>query len=254
MEFREGEHLYVEDDSGKKYWFTLGFSMVKLGGIGVINGAKFRGLCDGSPVEIAGKRFMVFRPTVTDLMESLDRGTQVITPKDASAIIMECGIGEGCRVIEVGAGSGGLTTALLCAVGGIGHVHTLEIKEQNVEHVLKNLKRTGLDANWSYQIGDARDMDIRFDDADVVTTDMPDPENAIDNLSKHLRGGGRICTYVPNANQLELSVNALRERGFVQIRSFEVLRRGMEVHPGGVRPSFEMLGHTGYLTFARKKG
>jgi len=32
----------------------------------------------------------------------------------------------------------------------------------------------------------------------------------------------------------------------------EIMRRGMEVNPGGVRPSFEMLGHTGYLTFARK--
>ena len=54
-------------------------------------------------------------------------------------------------------------------------------------------------------------------------------------------------------NQLEKAVNGLRERGFTDIRSMEIIRRGMEVHPGGVRPSFEMLGHTGYLTFARKR-
>lgn len=253
MAFQEGETLYLQAEDGKRYWFRLEFAMVKMGGLGVIDGKKFEGLDDGDAVQIVGKTFNVFRPTTVDLMGSLDRGAQIITPKDASVILLECGIHAGCKVIEVGAGSGGLTTALTSAVAPSGHVHTLELREQNAERVLKNLKRTGLDAYWSYQIGDARDLEIDYGMADVITTDMPDPENAIDNLSKHLRNGGRICTYVPNTNQLELAVNALRERGFTDIRSLETMRRGMEVHPGGVRPSFEMLGHTGYLTFARKK-
>lgn len=253
MVFQEGETLFLQDEAGKRFWFRLEFAMVKMGGLGAIDGKKFEGLDDGASVVIAGKKFNVFRPTTVDLMTSLDRGAQIITPKDASVILLECGIRAGTKVLEVGAGSGGLTTALTSAVAPSGHVHTLELKEQNAERVLKNLKRTGLDAYWSYQIGDARDMDIDYGMADVVTTDMPDPENALDNLSAHLRVGGVICTYVPNMNQLELSVKALRERGFTDIRSFETLRRGMEVHPGGVRPSFEMLGHTAYLTFARKK-
>ncbi len=253
MTFAAGETLFLMDDKGKRYWFRLEFSMIKLGGLGAIDGSRFKDLDDGSAVSIAGRDLNVFRPTVVDLMTSLDRGAQIITPKDASVIILECGIHAGSKVIEVGAGSGGLSTALTSAVAPSGHVHTLEIKQENAERVLKNLKRTGLDAYWSYQIGDARDMDIDFGMADVVTTDMPDPENAIDNLSAHLRNGGMLCTYVPNANQLDTCVRALRDRGFADIRSFETLRRGMEVHPGGVRPSFEMLGHTAYLTFARKK-
>ena len=253
MEFAAGETLFLEDEGGKRYWFRLEFAMIKLGGLGAIDGTKFQGLDDGDSVSIAGRKFTVFRPTTVDLMASLDRGAQIITPKDACAIILECGIRAGTKVIEVGAGSGGLTTALTSAVAPSGHVHTIELKEQNAERVLKNLKRTGLDAYWSYQIGDARDIGIDCGTVDVITTDMPDPENALDNLSSHLRNGGTICTYVPNANQLELSVNALRERNFTDIRSMEILRRGMEVHQGGVRPSFEMLGHTGYLTFARKR-
>jgi len=31
------------------------------------------------------------------------------------------------------------------------------------------------------------------------------------------------------------------------------MQRALEVHPGGVRPSFDMLGHTAYLVFARKR-
>ncbi len=187
-----------------------------------------------------------------DLIDSLDRGAQIITPKDACAIILECDVHQGCRVLEVGAGSGGLTTALTTAVGPEGHVHTVELKEQNAEKALKNLKRTGLDQRWSYQIGDAKEVKVDFTDADVLTMDMPGPEDALDNLLPSLRPGGRICIYIPNANQLEAAVIALRDRGFADVRSMEILRRGMEVHPGGVRPSFEMLGHTGYLAFGRK--
>ncbi len=253
MVFAEGEFLYLQGEDGRRFWFRLQFGMIKLGGLGVIDGKRFEGLDDGDSVEIVGKKFNVFRPGVVELIESLDRGAQIITPKDACAILMECDVKSGDRVLEVGAGSGGLTTALLHAVAPTGHVHTVEFREQNAEKALKNVKRTGLDRYWSYQIGDARTADIDFDGADVITTDMPDVENALDNLAPHLRNGGRICTYVPNANQLELAVNALRDRGFTDVRSMEIMRRGMEVHNGGTRPSFEMLGHTGYLTFARKR-
>lgn len=253
MAFQEGEYLYLQSEDGRRFWFTLRPGMIRLGGLGVIDSRHFDGLDDGSPVEIVGKRFTVFRPGTPELIESLDRGAQIITPKDSCAILMECDVKAGDRVLEVGAGSGGLTTALLRAVAPGGHVHTVELKEQNAKKVLKNLRRTGLDRDWSYQIGDARDADIDFDGADVITTDMPDMENALDNLYPHLRNGGRICTYVPNVNQLELSVKALRARNFADVRSMEIMRRGMVVHEGGTRPDFNMLGHTGYLTFARKR-
>ncbi|MCQ2079176.1 MAG: tRNA (adenine-N1)-methyltransferase [archaeon] len=253
MVFQQGETLYLQGEDGKRYWFKFELGMVKLGGMGTIDGNRFKDLDDGDLVEIVGKKFNVFRPGVIELIESLDRGAQIITPKDASAILMECNVRAGARVIEVGAGSGGLTTALLNAVAPTGHVHTVEFREQNAEKALKNVRRVGLDQYWSYQIGDARTVQIDFDDADVITTDMPDVENALDNLVPHLRNGGRICTYAPNMNQLEAAVRGLRERGFTDIRSMEIMRRGMEVHNGGVRPSFEMLGHTGYLTFARKR-
>lgn len=253
MAFTEGETLYLQDEEGKRHWFRYQPGMMKLGGLGSIDGSRFAGPGDGDSIEIAGRWFNVFRPGVRELSDSLDRGAQIITPKDASAIVYECDVKCGDRVIEVGAGSGGLTTALLHAVAPEGHVHTVELYEKNAGKALKNIRRTGLDAHWSYQIGDARCADIEFDGADVITTDIPDVEQALDNLYPHLRNGGRICTYVPNANQLERAVNALRGKGFCDIRSMEILRRGMEVGPGGVRPSFDMLGHTGYLTFARKR-
>lgn len=253
MPFQEGELVYLEDAGGKRSWMKLSFGMMKVQSLGAVDGSKFRDLEEGGKVTIVGRDYRIFRPGVLELMESLDRGAQIISAKDAATILMHCDIKAGDKVIEVGAGSGGLTTALLHAVAPTGHVLTLEFKEENAVRAGKNVSRVGLDKYWSYQIGDARDMDVDVDwKADALTMDMPDPWLALGNLEGHLRSGGRLCAYVPNMNQAESIVNALREHGYVDVHALENMQRGLEVHPGGVRPSFEMLGHTGYLIFARK--
>lgn len=254
MVFQENETVFIEDGNGKKTFFKVGNGMVKIPSLGAIDGTRFLSLDDGDIINIVGKEYTVFRPGAIDLMESLERGAQVITPKDAATILMKCDVKAGDRVLEVGAGSGGLTTALLHAVAPTGSVHTLELREEYAQRAQRNVARVGLDRYWSYAIGDAREMDPGIDyQADVLTMDMPDPWLALGNLDKHLRNGGRVCAYVPNMNQAQDIVNALRERNYADVHALENIQRGLEVHPGGVRPSFEMLGHTAYLVFARKR-
>ncbi len=254
MEFQENETVFLEDASGKRHWLKVSFGMTKVQGLGAVDGSKLKGLDDGDSVTIVGKEYTVFRPGATDLIGSLDRGAQIITPKDAATILMNCDVKAGDRILEIGAGSGGLTTALLTAVAPTGCVHTLELKDENAKRVERNVSRTGLGACWSYTIGDAREADPGIEwQADALTMDMPDPWLALPNLEPHLRSGGRICIYVPNMNQVESSVIALREAGYADVRALENIQRYLEVHPGGVRPSFDTLGHTGYLVFARKR-
>ncbi len=252
MPFQENEFIYLVDENGRRHWLKVAYTMLKVSSLGTVDGTKFKDIDDGSEIAIAGKVFTAFRPGPVELMDSLDRGAQIITPKDAASILLNCDVRSGCTVLEVGAGSGGLTTALTNAVAPTGRVHTVEFKEENALRAQKNLKRTGLDRYWSYQIGDARDAKVDIV-ADSLIMDMPDPENALDNLLPCLRPGGRICAYIPNMNQLELVVKALREKRFDSVFSIEIIQREMEVHHGGVRPSYEMLGHTGYLVFGRKR-
>ena len=253
MTFEENELISLEDANGKRVFIKVSYGMIKVHSLGAVDGSRFKDLNEGDKVTIVGRDYRVFRPGVLELMESLDRGAQIISPKDAATILMHCDIKAGDKVIEVGAGSGGLTTALLHAVAPLGKVLTLEFKEENALRAKKNVSRVGLDKYWSYQIGDARDMDVDVDwQADALTMDMPDPWLALSNLENHLRSGGRLCAYVPNMNQAESIVNALRDHGYSNVYALENMQRGLEVHPGGVRPSFEMLGHTGYLIFARK--
>jgi tRNA (adenine57-N1/adenine58-N1)-methyltransferase catalytic subunit len=47
-------------------------------------------------------------------------------------------------------------------------------------------------------------------------------------------------------------VLALPAQGFLPIETFEVLRRGWHVTERSVRPDHRMVGHTGFLTIARR--
>jgi tRNA (adenine57-N1/adenine58-N1)-methyltransferase len=67
-----------------------------------------------------------------------------------------------------------------------------------------------------------------------------------------LKVGGRLVSYSPTVGQVERTHEAAREAGFSELRTFEVLERELVVGQGGTRPSFDMLGHTGYVTAARK--
>ena len=99
-------------------------------------------------------------------------------------------------------------------------------------------------------IGDIRTINVE-EKVDSVVLDMPNPWEAVDNITRFLKPGGGYCGYVPNTNQLESTVKKLRTSGFIEVVALENIQRTMDVHEGGVRPSFDMLGHTGYLVFGR---
>jgi len=250
--FEEGEYIFLADGEDRTHWIKVSYDMIRIPSLGTVDGSKLKDADDGSSVIIAGKEFTAFRAGTADLMGSLERGAQIITPKDASSIIMNCDIKCGDKVLEVGAGSGALTTALVRAVAPDGTVHTIELREEYALRALKNLRRTGIDKYWSYQLGDAEKVSADIT-ADALIMDMPTPWSALENLSDNLRSGGRLCAYVPNMNQAELIVNKLRSMNYYGVRTIEIIERDLEVHPGGVRPSFKMPGHTGYLTFGRKR-
>ena len=250
--FQDGEYVFLADGKGDRHWMKVADGMMKISSLGTVDGSKIKQMEDGQTFTVAGREFTIFRPCTADLMSSVERGAQIITPKDAATILMNCDVRSGDTVLEIGAGSGAMTAALLRAVMPGGSVHTVEIREDHVEKAGRNIRRASLDENWKCQIGDAKTVSVDIV-ADVLMMDMPDPWLALDNLSKNLRSGGRICMYVPNTNQVEESVMALRKAGFMGVTVLENIQREMEVHPGGVRPSFGVLGHTAYLIFGRKR-
>ncbi|TLZ92449.1 MAG: tRNA (adenine-N1)-methyltransferase, partial [Methanobacteriota archaeon] len=93
---------------------------------------------------------------------------------------------------------------------------------------------------------------ISQEDVDAVALDLEDPWAAIEPAWKALRPCGHVAAFSPNMEQVKDTVRAMTRRPFIEIRTVELIEREMEVRDVGVRPSFAPLGHTGYLTFARK--
>lgn len=239
------------DEDGRKYPVLAKRGMIEVRKLGVMDGDKLCGSSFGDRLEVGGRRFVILRPSLNDLLSVIERKAQIITAKDSFLIPLHLDIACGSRVVEAGAGSGALTLVLLKSVAPEGMVFSYELRADHAEVARRNVEMSGYGKCWELHMGDVCKEDLPKD-VDAVMLDMPNPWDALANAVKALRAGGHICCYVPNANQLELLVNTMRESGLMEVYSFETIQREMVVHEGGVRPSFETLGHTGYLAFGRK--
>ena len=67
-----------------------------------------------------------------------------------------------------------------------------------------------------------------------------------------LKGSGSIFAICPTMNQLEKLTMSLIENEFTDIESTEHILRTIDAREGKTRHSFQGIGHTTYLCFARK--
>ena len=91
-----------------------------------------------------------------------------------------------------------------------------------------------------------------LEDMDVALIDLGDPWVVIPQVRKMLKGSGSIFAICPTMNQLEKLTMALVENEFTDIESTEHIIRNIEAREGKTRHSFQGIGHTTYLCFARK--
>ena len=206
----------------------------------------------GRPVAWSGADCVLLRPNLSDLLSTVRRGPQIVTPKDAGQLLFLAGVGPGHRVAEAGSGSGALTIVLAYAVGASGHVTSFDRRSEFLAAARANVARAGLADRVTF-----RDRDVAADGIDVgdltsVVLDLPEPWEVLATAKRALAPGGSVATYTPTYNQLERSVRALRAHGFEDVRAVELLERGLHVGDGGTRPEFDMLGHTGFLAGGRK--
>lgn len=243
--------VIIVDESGRKYPVRLEKKMLDVRGLGVIDGTA---LCEtgfGKEFRIGNKTLVMLRPSLKDNLGTIERKAQIITSKDSFIIPLHLDIGCGSRVVEAGVGSAGLTLVLLKAVGPQGKVYSYETREDFAATARRNVATCENASSWELRIGDVCVADLPRE-VDAAILDMPNPWDALANVASALRIGGHIGVYVPNANQLETAVRKMRELGLAEVGAFETIQREMVVHEGGVRPSFETLGHTGYLAFGRR--
>jgi tRNA (adenine57-N1/adenine58-N1)-methyltransferase len=244
------DSIVLIDDSGKKYRFRVRRGMHSIKNL-VIDSARLVGLKEGVSLSIGEKKFKILKPSIEDLYHTLERKAQIVVQKDSAMIISYASISSGDVILEIGTGSGALTMVLAYMVKPTGKVITFEKREDFANIARKNIESACLEKYVDFRLCDVRDSKLDCE-ADSVIIDIPEPWTVVDHVYKPLKIGGYIATCLPTMNQVERITRELKSFNFAGIKTFEVIQREIVVHDDGVRPASKMLGHTVYLTFARK--
>ncbi len=192
-----------------------------------------------------GKEFILLEPSLPDL--ELKRGPQVMIAKDIGLIIAKTGINKHSAVVDAGGGSGHLCLALanICK-----KVTVYEINPEHCDIVQKNIALAGM-KNIALKQENVY-KGIAEQELDLITLDLPEPWQAVTHAEKSLKEGAFLVVYLPNLTQVKMFTDSVRGTSFHIQETVELLERKWKIEERIMRPEFEMLGHTGFLTFCRK--
>ncbi|MFX1295124.1 MAG: tRNA (adenine-N1)-methyltransferase [Promethearchaeota archaeon] len=202
------------------------------------------------------RNFLIFAPTPVDFLFKTIRKTQIVYPKDASFILLNTGIGPGSRVVEAGSGSGGLCSVLAYYIRPNGKVYSYEKREDFYKKAQKTIFRMGLDNFVEFKNKDVLNG-IDEENIDAVILDLATPWEVVPLAREALKPGAPFASFSPTINQVQNTVNVLKKYDFGDIWVSELILRSWQISSKdkaylAIRPKTHMIGHTGFLTFARK--
>jgi tRNA (adenine57-N1/adenine58-N1)-methyltransferase len=222
--------------------------------IGIIKHADAIGKEYGSKLVTNKDKYVyLLKPTMYDYVMKIQHGTQIVYPKDLGYIVARAGIQNNQKIVEIGTGSASLTSFVASIVKPRGHVYTFDVDENFMKIAAKNLKKCGMEKYVTQENLDIKTVKkVPITDADVALIDLGDPWTVIPQVRQMLKGSGAVFAICPTMNQLEKLTMALVENEFTDIESTEHILRTIDAREGKTRHSFQGIGHTTYLCFARK--
>lgn len=190
-----------------------------------------------------GSEFTVLLPKAPDFFEFAKRSGAPMLPRDIGLVIAYTGMNRNDTVLDSGTGTG------IAAIyfGGIAQkLTTCEIRPEFARIAEANIMDAGLE-NVEVLASDFLEVQGRYD---IVHLDMTITPEHIRHANSILKTGGYLACYTPFLEYL-FGVMDEAEPLFSELKAVECIEREMTRTKRGSRPSTRV-GHTGYLTIARK--
>jgi tRNA (adenine57-N1/adenine58-N1)-methyltransferase catalytic subunit len=252
---RAGERITLNDTKGRRHSIVLADGGLFHTTKGAVRHDDLIARPEGVVVTSAGGTpFLAMRPLLNEFTVTMPRGAAVVYPKDAARILVEADIFPGARVVEAGAGSGGLTCYLLRAVGEHGRLISFERREDFAAVAQRNVEGffSGPHPAWELRAQDLA-AGLTQEPVDRAVLDLLAPWECVDALAGVLEPGGVLAAYVATTTQLGRMVETLRAHGgFTEPEATESLVRAWHAEGLAVRPRHDMVGHTGFLIVSRR--
>lgn len=257
MQFEYGQLVIIKDRKGKTYLQKLVENGRFQTHLGLLKHSDIVGKEEGQTFTTStGEEVVIFYPTLNEFIHKMGRKTAIIQPKDIGFILLGVDLKPGDKVLEAGTGSGALLLALSRYVGKEGKVYSYDNRPELQEIARKNLEKFygQVPENVVLKQKDIT-AGIEEKNLDAIILDFSEPWCAIPEIIKALRPGGKLASYLPTIIQVERLVKELQSSEmFVDIEPCELLLRPWQVKGFSVRPLHRIIGHTGFLVFARIKG
>lgn len=216
---------------------------------GTINLSKLKKKKIGDKIKSnSGEEFLIAKPSFIDvLMKKCKRLPQIVMPKDAALILAYTGIPTNAKIVDAGAGSGFLSIFLAYYCSN-GNVVTYEKNKEFAKIVRKNIEKLRL-KNIQVKEKDIL-KGIEENNLDLITLDMKESENVIEEAYKKLKFGSWLVVYSPYIEQVKKVVEKMKNY-FTDIITIENITREWKVNYHTL-PKSSGIMHTGFLTFGRK--
>nr|WP_193570062.1 methyltransferase domain-containing protein [Halorussus sp. JP-T4] len=208
-----------------------------------------------------GEPFEVRALRGPDLFNHFERTGAPMMPRDVGLIVGHTGVARGDRVLDAGTGTGVLAAYL----GRLGaDVTTYERDAEFAAVARENMELADVTDRVEVRVGDLTEVlaDGRETDEDgegtdlgpfdVLTLDTEDAPEVVARAPDLLARGGFVAVYSPFVEHTRDAVESAREAGLADVETLETIQRRMDFDDRGSRPSTAGVGHTGYLTFARR--
>ena len=199
-----------------------------------------------------GEEFRARELRGPDLFNHLERTGAPMMPRDIGLVIGHTGAAAGDRVLDAGTGTG-ILAAYLGRLGA--DVTTYERDADFAEVARDNMAVAGVADTVDVRTGDLTEETDALAGAepfDLLTLDTEDAPEVVASAGELLAAGGYLAVYSPFVENSRATVAAAEAAGLSDIETIETIQRELTVDDRGTRPSTAGVGHTGYLTFARR--